>query len=48
VVKPIKDDSLRQEHTCGILQKFGDRTLKALWVSPTFIIILERSVAVAR
>ncbi|NWH61742.1 FETA protein, partial [Geococcyx californianus] len=30
VVKPIKDDSLRQEHTCAILKKFGERTLKAL------------------
>ncbi|NWX01105.1 FETA protein, partial [Caloenas nicobarica] len=30
VVKPIKEDSLRQEHTCGILNKFGERTLKAL------------------
>ncbi|XP_051475609.1 alpha-fetoprotein-like isoform X2 [Apus apus] len=30
VVKPIKEDGLRQEHTCGILKKFGERTLKAL------------------
>ncbi|XP_040438263.1 alpha-fetoprotein-like [Falco naumanni] len=30
VVKPVKEDSLRQEHTCGILKKFGERTLKAL------------------
>ncbi|XP_057267614.1 alpha-fetoprotein-like [Pezoporus wallicus] len=30
VVKPIKEDGLRQEHTCGILHKFGERTLKAL------------------
>ncbi|XP_027486864.1 alpha-fetoprotein-like isoform X1 [Corapipo altera] len=30
VVKLIKEDSLRQEHTCGILKKFGERTLKAL------------------
>ncbi|XP_035751846.1 alpha-fetoprotein [Egretta garzetta] len=30
VVKPMKEDGLRQEHTCGILKKFGERTLKAL------------------
>ncbi|NXN58277.1 FETA protein, partial [Rynchops niger] len=30
VMKPVKDDGLRQEHTCGILKKFGERTLKAL------------------
>uniref|UniRef100_A0A8C4XRC9 Albumin domain-containing protein n=1 Tax=Falco tinnunculus TaxID=100819 RepID=A0A8C4XRC9_FALTI len=30
LVKPVKEDSLRQEHTCGILKKFGERTLKAL------------------
>ncbi|NXF80812.1 FETA protein, partial [Sclerurus mexicanus] len=30
VVKPIQEDALRQEHTCGILKKFGERTLKAL------------------
>ncbi|XP_071600293.1 alpha-fetoprotein-like isoform X2 [Heliangelus exortis] len=30
VVKPVKEDGLRQEHTCGILKKFGERTLKAL------------------
>ncbi|NWW79453.1 FETA protein, partial [Climacteris rufus] len=30
VVKPIREDALRQEHTCGILKKFGERTLKAL------------------
>ncbi|XP_068021861.1 alpha-fetoprotein-like [Melanerpes formicivorus] len=30
VVKPIKEDGLRQEHTCGILEKFGERTLQAL------------------
>ncbi|NXO53350.1 FETA protein, partial [Aramus guarauna] len=30
VLRPVKEDSLRQEHTCGILQKFGERTLKAL------------------
>ncbi|KFV20690.1 Alpha-fetoprotein, partial [Tauraco erythrolophus] len=28
--QPIKEDGLRQEHTCGILKKFGERTLKAL------------------
>ncbi|PKK28900.1 hypothetical protein A306_00000098 [Columba livia] len=39
VLKPIKEDSLRQEHTCGILNKFGERTLKALklaQISQTF------------
>ncbi|NWS72872.1 FETA protein, partial [Crotophaga sulcirostris] len=30
VVKPMKEDGLRQEHTCAILKKFGERTLKAL------------------
>nr|NP_001383504.1 alpha-fetoprotein [Gallus gallus] len=30
VVKPIREDGLRQEHTCGILKKFGERTIKAL------------------
>ncbi|NXP16684.1 FETA protein, partial [Scytalopus superciliaris] len=30
VVKPLREDALRQEHTCGILKKFGERTLKAL------------------
>ncbi|XP_068868430.1 alpha-fetoprotein-like isoform X2 [Aphelocoma coerulescens] len=30
VVKPVREDALRQEHTCGILKKFGERTLKAL------------------
>ncbi|NXS96147.1 FETA protein, partial [Jacana jacana] len=30
VLKPVKEDGLRQEHTCGILKKFGERTLKAL------------------
>ncbi|NWR75359.1 FETA protein, partial [Centropus unirufus] len=30
VVEPIKEDGLRQEHTCAILTKFGERTLKAL------------------
>ncbi|KAF1633130.1 Alpha-fetoprotein, partial [Eudyptes filholi] len=30
VVKPVKEDGLRQEHTCGILKKFGERTIKAL------------------
>ncbi|NXH21448.1 FETA protein, partial [Bucco capensis] len=30
VVKPVKEDGLRQEHTCGILQKFGERTFQAL------------------
>ncbi|XP_074946059.1 alpha-fetoprotein-like [Phalacrocorax aristotelis] len=30
VVKPVREDGLRQEHTCGILKKFGERTLKAL------------------
>ncbi|XP_053920985.1 alpha-fetoprotein [Cuculus canorus] len=30
VVKPMKEDGLRQEHTCAILNKFGERTLKAL------------------
>ncbi|NXQ85446.1 FETA protein, partial [Nyctibius grandis] len=30
VMKPLKEDGLRQEHTCGILNKFGERTLKAL------------------
>ncbi|NXG77673.1 FETA protein, partial [Baryphthengus martii] len=30
VVKPVKEDGLRQEHTCGILKTFGERTLKAL------------------
>ncbi|NXW64769.1 FETA protein, partial [Eurystomus gularis] len=30
VVKPAKEDGLRQEHTCSILKKFGERTLKAL------------------
>ncbi|NXV52045.1 FETA protein, partial [Uria aalge] len=30
VMKPVKEDGLRQEHTCGILKKFGERTLKAL------------------
>ncbi|XP_008947721.1 PREDICTED: alpha-fetoprotein-like [Merops nubicus] len=29
VVKPLKD-GLRQEHMCGILKKFGEKTLKAL------------------
>ncbi|NXU57782.1 FETA protein, partial [Turnix velox] len=29
VVNPLKEDSLRQEHTCSILKKFGERTLKA-------------------
>ncbi|KFQ32778.1 Alpha-fetoprotein, partial [Mesitornis unicolor] len=28
--QPIKEDGLRQEHTCGILKKFGERTIKAL------------------
>ncbi|KFW11187.1 Alpha-fetoprotein, partial [Eurypyga helias] len=28
--QPVKEDGLRQEHTCGILKKFGERTLKAL------------------
>ncbi|KFZ60890.1 Alpha-fetoprotein, partial [Podiceps cristatus] len=28
--QPIKEDVLRQEHTCEILKKFGERTLKAL------------------
>ncbi|KFP72900.1 Alpha-fetoprotein, partial [Acanthisitta chloris] len=28
--QPIREDTLRQEHTCGILKKFGERTLKAL------------------
>ncbi|KAK2541719.1 hypothetical protein Q9233_000625 [Columba guinea] len=39
VLKPIKEDSLRQEYTCGILNKFGERTLKALklaQISQTF------------
>ncbi|NXX50002.1 FETA protein, partial [Tricholaema leucomelas] len=30
VVKPIQEDGLRQEHTCGILEQFGERTLQAL------------------
>ncbi|NXI64847.1 FETA protein, partial [Anseranas semipalmata] len=30
VVKPVREDGLRQEHTCGILKKFGERTIKAL------------------
>ncbi|NXP78851.1 FETA protein, partial [Ramphastos sulfuratus] len=30
VVKPIREDALRQEHTCGILETFGERTLQAL------------------
>ncbi|NXL58480.1 FETA protein, partial [Chordeiles acutipennis] len=30
VMKPVKEEGLRQEHTCGILEKFGERTLKAL------------------
>ncbi|NWI70631.1 FETA protein, partial [Todus mexicanus] len=30
VMKPVKEDGLRQEHTCAILKKFGARTLKAL------------------
>uniref|UniRef100_A0A669PVY3 Albumin domain-containing protein n=1 Tax=Phasianus colchicus TaxID=9054 RepID=A0A669PVY3_PHACC len=30
VVKPIREDGLRQEHTCGILKKFGERTIRAL------------------
>ncbi|NWW29124.1 FETA protein, partial [Falcunculus frontatus] len=30
VVKPVREDALRQEHTCEILKKFGERTLKAL------------------
>ncbi|NXI38377.1 FETA protein, partial [Galbula dea] len=30
VMKPVKEDGLRQEHTCGILKKFGERTLQAL------------------
>ncbi|NXG35259.1 FETA protein, partial [Dromaius novaehollandiae] len=30
VMKPIKEDGLKQEHTCGILKKFGERTVKAL------------------
>ncbi|NWR55118.1 FETA protein, partial [Bucorvus abyssinicus] len=30
VLKPLKDDGLRQQHTCGILKQFGERTLKAL------------------
>ncbi|NXI92304.1 FETA protein, partial [Psophia crepitans] len=30
VLKPVKEDGLRQEHTCGILKKFGERTLQAL------------------
>ncbi|NXG17837.1 FETA protein, partial [Grallaria varia] len=30
VVKPLREDALRQEHTCAILKKFGERTLKAL------------------
>ncbi|NWH16590.1 FETA protein, partial [Grus americana] len=30
VLKPVREDGLRQEHTCGILKKFGERTLKAL------------------
>ncbi|NXK87803.1 FETA protein, partial [Formicarius rufipectus] len=30
VVKPVREDALRQEHTCGILKKYGERTLKAL------------------
>ncbi|NXX75497.1 FETA protein, partial [Urocolius indicus] len=30
VMKPIKEDGLRQEHTCGILKKFGEETLKTL------------------
>ncbi|KAM6346070.1 LOW QUALITY PROTEIN: alpha-fetoprotein-like [Podargus strigoides] len=30
VMKPLKEDSLKQEHTCAILAKSGERTLKAL------------------
>ncbi|NXS63096.1 FETA protein, partial [Brachypteracias leptosomus] len=30
VMKPVREDGLRQEHTCGILKTFGARTLKAL------------------
>ncbi|NXU45631.1 FETA protein, partial [Drymodes brunneopygia] len=30
VMKPVREDALRQEHTCEILRKFGERTLKAL------------------
>uniref|UniRef100_A0A8C6YYF6 Alpha-fetoprotein-like n=1 Tax=Nothoprocta perdicaria TaxID=30464 RepID=A0A8C6YYF6_NOTPE len=30
VMKPIKEEGLKQEHTCGILKKFGERTVKAL------------------
>ncbi|KAM6261441.1 alpha-fetoprotein-like [Porphyrio hochstetteri] len=30
VLRPVTEDALRQEHTCGILKKFGERTLKAL------------------
>ncbi|KAJ7397989.1 alpha-fetoprotein-like [Pitangus sulphuratus] len=30
VMQPVREDALRQEHTCGILKKFGERTLKAL------------------
>ncbi|NXE01593.1 FETA protein, partial [Chaetorhynchus papuensis] len=30
VVKSVREDALRQKHTCGILKKFGERTLKAL------------------
>uniref|UniRef100_A0A8C8AVN2 Albumin domain-containing protein n=1 Tax=Otus sunia TaxID=257818 RepID=A0A8C8AVN2_9STRI len=29
-LEELKEDGLRQEHTCGILKKFGERTLKAL------------------
>ncbi|XP_014372999.1 alpha-fetoprotein-like [Alligator sinensis] len=30
VIKPVKEDGSMQEHTCEILKKFGERTLKAL------------------
>ncbi|NXP53979.1 FETA protein, partial [Heliornis fulica] len=30
VIRPVTEEARRQEHTCGILKKFGERTLKAL------------------